>query len=703
MPLSQRPKSSVLNIHDLPLSRAACGVQRDRTRSGLRATTAVVLFVTLMPSLADGSPRTDVLLYAASPRASFDPSTVADQSAKSSIDPAQLEAFVDETVHASMRHDDIAGVSVAIVDGSGPLLIKGYGVAGRGRAVDADTLFPMQSISKTLVWIALMQLVEQGKIRLEDPINASLPALLQIPDEGFRTPILIRDLVNHTSGFEDSAFGHLFVQRAETLLPLDMYLSHFRVHRVREPGTVQIYSNYGAALGGALVAHVSGMDWEDYAERRIIQPLGMGTATFRQPYSEELVKARALPPPMPLTSAALLTDGFRRGAAGRETAPREFTSDFPAGSLVASPRGMAAYMSALLNPQIMAQAGVLQAQTLASMRTPSFNGPAGFGDMRFGFEAFALPGDIEAFGHGGDSIYQVASMTLIPSRGLGIFVSANTASARALTVALRGELMAKFYGAELAPPVYGAHAYEEAILYAGDYRNMRRPYFRTEHGIYDLLIDPISVVAEPNGDLQIRSFVSGSRLLVPMGSGVYRDKNGPDRIAFRPLDGQIGMYEPYSNTAWERVGYLERAGTAMWLIALTLLTAFFCIGSGIYRIIAPRSEAGFESYAIKVVTASAAAWIAGFALFFAFLAKGLTASNIQEIIWWYPSTALVCACWTFAGAATLTLASVPSLAVVYRSNGWSRWRSSMHALEVLIFVACAATLGRLGFVGFVSW
>jgi CubicO group peptidase (beta-lactamase class C family) len=621
---------------------------------------------------------------------------------ESSIDRNRLEAFVDATVHASMRRGDIAGVGIAIVDGSGTLLIKGYGVAGRDRAVDADTLFPVQSISKTLVWIALMQLIEQGNIRLEDPINSYLPARLQVPDEGFLRPIRVRDLINHTSGFEDSAFGHLFVRHAEELLPLDAYLSQFRVHRVREPGSVQIYSNYGAALGGALVAHVSGLDWEEYAERRIIRPLHMGAATFRQPYSEELAKARGLPHPMSPSSEAILTDGFRRSAAGLEIAPREFTADFPAGSLVASPAGMAAYMSALLNPEIMARAGVLQVQTLLSMRSPKFAGPAGFGDMRFGFEAFALPGDVEAFGHGGDSIYQVASMTLIPSRGMGIFVSANTASARALVGTLRQQLMSKFFGAELAPPVYGAHAQEEAISYAGTYRNLRRPYFRTEHGIYDLLVDASSVVAKPNGDLEIRSFVSGSGSFVPVGGGVYRDINGPNRIAFRPLGGRIGMYEPYSNTAWERVGFFERPATAAWIAALTLCAAFALIGAALYRLFAPRPDAGIEGYAAKVATAAAAAWVAGFALFFAFLAKGLTAANIQEIIWWYPSVALICACWVFAVAALLTAASVPSLVVV-RSRSWSSWRKSFHLLGVLIFVACAASCWRLGFIGFWGW
>ena len=449
---------------------------------------------------------------------------------------------------------------------------------------------------------------------------------------------------------------------------------------------------------------MSGMSWEDYAEQRIIRPVGMGTATFRQPYSVDLVQKRGLPAPMPPGSTTLLTEGFRRGAAGLETAPREFTADFPAGSLVASPSGMAGYMSALLNPELMARAGVIAGPNItSSMRTALFAGPAGFGDMRFGFQSFALPGDIQAFGHGGDSIYQVSSMTLIPSRSLGIFVTANTASARALIVGLRQQLMSKFFDSALAPPQYGVHAVAEAHSYAGDYRNLRRPYFRTEHGIYDLLIDTVRVSAQPNGDLLVRSFLNAPRFLVPMGGGVYRDKNGPDRIAFRPLNGQIGLYEPFAYTSWERAAFLDSPQWALGTIMLTLMAAILCIGGGVHRIRQQRRDTRLDSYAASTVTAAAIAWLAGFVFFFSFLAKGLTAANVQEIIWWYPSTALVCACWAFAVAATLTLAAVPGLAAVTRTNRWSAWRRSVHALSVLVFVACSATFLRLGFIGFTGW
>jgi hypothetical protein len=188
-----------------------------------------------------------------------------------------------------------------------------------------------------------------------------------------------------------------------------------------------------------------------------------------------------------------------------------------------------------------------------------------------------------------------------------------------------------------------------------------------------------------------------------MGGGVYRDSKGPEQIAFRPLNGQVGLYEPYLETAWERVGYFESPGWAILIIALTLFAAIVAVGSAIRRNVARRPDAGFENYAAMIVTASAVGWLAGFALFVMFLAKGLMSSNLGEIMWWYPSVAIICACWTFAVAAALTSASVPSLAVVARSNHWSMWRRGAHAFEVLIFIACAVTFWRLGFIGFSGW
>ena len=99
---------------------------------------------------------------------------------------AKMEAFVDGAVREAMRAEKIAGVSVAIVDRAGVVMARGYGAAAFDpyRKVDADTLFRVGSISKTPVWIAIMQLVEEGKLSLDDPINDRLPSVAADPRRG---------------------------------------------------------------------------------------------------------------------------------------------------------------------------------------------------------------------------------------------------------------------------------------------------------------------------------------------------------------------------------------------------------------------------------------------------------------------------------------------------------------------------------------
>src|SRR5208282_812384 len=175
-------------------------------------------------------------------------------------------------------------------------------------------------------WIAIMQLVEQGRLSLDDPINDRLPPSLQVPDEGFQKPILVRHLMTHTAGFEDSTEG-LFVHDPTKLMTLDQSLAAHHVHRVREPGTLAVYSNYGAALAGALVAHVVGETWQDYAERHILRPLGLGTATYREPYPESVATARELPEPVAAEVLAKTTNGFSWSSGAYHTQPFEYVSD----------------------------------------------------------------------------------------------------------------------------------------------------------------------------------------------------------------------------------------------------------------------------------------------------------------------------------------------------------------------------------------
>ena len=201
------------------------------------------------------------------------------------IDAADLSAYVDGLVDAAMKRDGIAGVTVAVVDREGPLLLRGYGISKLEprRGVDPEgTLFRIASISKTFTYLLGLQLVDAGKLDLDRPVNDYLPEALKLPDDGY-PPVLVRHLFTHSAGYEDSAMGHLFVDRADRVLSTTEYLQRHRPRRVREPGAFAVYSNYSVALLGALVAHVSGTPFDSLVERQLLQPMGMRLTTFREP------------------------------------------------------------------------------------------------------------------------------------------------------------------------------------------------------------------------------------------------------------------------------------------------------------------------------------------------------------------------------------------------------------------------------------
>ena len=148
------------------------------------------------------------------------------------------------------------------------------------RTVDPEkSLFRIGSISKTFTWLLLLRLVEEGKVKLDAPINDYLPDRLKIPAQGFSKPILVRDLLAHTVGFEDTGFGHLFKKDpAKLLSPKDYVVAH-RPNRVREPGQFSTYSNYGVMLAGAIIANIRGKDIETVADEELFRPIGMSNSS----------------------------------------------------------------------------------------------------------------------------------------------------------------------------------------------------------------------------------------------------------------------------------------------------------------------------------------------------------------------------------------------------------------------------------------
>ncbi|NLH55969.1 MAG: serine hydrolase, partial [Rikenellaceae bacterium] len=194
-----------------------------------------------------------------------------------------IECFLDGVLETQLLEKHIAGAALALVKDDEIVVTKGYGYSDYYQRIPVDptqTMFRIGSVSKLFVWFAVMQMVEQGKIDLDADVNTYLKDF-KIP-EAFDGPITMRHIMSHTPGFEDKIIK-LFSDDSLSVLPLSKLLPTQIPKRVRPAGVQASYSNHAVAIAAHIVELVSGMEWNDYVEQNIFNPLKMYTTTFRQP------------------------------------------------------------------------------------------------------------------------------------------------------------------------------------------------------------------------------------------------------------------------------------------------------------------------------------------------------------------------------------------------------------------------------------
>ncbi len=192
---------------------------------------------------------------------------------------AALEAHADTVA----KNDQFSGVVLVARHGQ-VLLRRAWGLANReaGTPVTLDTQFRIGSMNKMFTSVAILQLVEAGKLALDDPIGKYLPGY---PNQDLATKVTVRHLLTHTGGAGD-IFGAEFMKNRLALREHSDYLKLYGSRAVtHEPGTGFRYSNYGFVLLGALIEKVSGMSYYDTVRSRIFQPAGM-TSTDSLPETD---------------------------------------------------------------------------------------------------------------------------------------------------------------------------------------------------------------------------------------------------------------------------------------------------------------------------------------------------------------------------------------------------------------------------------
>lgn len=437
-----------------------------------------------------------------------------------------LEPWLDGVMKYALQRGDVAGATVVVVKDGQPLLEKGYGYAdvAKKRPVTSDTMFRIGSIGKLFTWTAVMQLVEAHKIDLDSDVNDYLD--FKIPG-GFGKPITMRELMQHTAGFEDEA-KYIFVDGPGHLMPLDKFLKENAPARIFPPGETPAYSNYGATLAGYIVQRVSGEPYEAYVQHHIFAPLGMNHSTVYQP------------PPAAL--AGDVSQGYKLGS--EPPKPYEFGNVRAAGVSANSGADMGRFMLAHLNDGRLGSFQLLQPATAELMHRQSFQATPPLPGFALGFYHEDRNGH-DVIAHEGDVNWMHSNLELVLDQHVGFFISLNSlgkdGAAGAIRNAVYNEFMDRYYPApQLGPELTFSRARTDGALLAGDYQLSRRIQTTVLSFVY--LMGQTKITQAADGVLTVGgiSTLGGApKHWREIGPYLWRDTSGSDRMAAKVVDGKV--------------------------------------------------------------------------------------------------------------------------------------------------------------------
>lgn len=317
-------------------------------------------------------------------------------------------AAIDAYVRSQMRLLHIPGVALGIVHGTQVTHLQGFGAADpSGRAVTPHTTFAISSMTKAFTAEAVMQLVEQGKVTLDAPVQRYLP-WFRVATPGASGQITVRELLNHTAGIPGSAgtavlngsSTETMEQAVQTLSAVELYAP---------PGTAFQYSNIDYVALGLIVQVTSGQSYETYLQQHVFAPLQMRNSVT--------------------TLAPAAHRGMAAGYRWWFGQPVPFTfdnppKDLPAGGIISSAEDMTHFLIAQLNAGMYGGASILSPASMAVLQRPVRF--AGITSAPYAMGWYVLPIDGESvLTHTGDNPNYYSAMAVLPQSQWAVVVLSN--------------------------------------------------------------------------------------------------------------------------------------------------------------------------------------------------------------------------------------------------------------------------------------
>ncbi|MBB6445565.1 serine hydrolase domain-containing protein [Bacillus benzoevorans] len=346
----------------------------------------------------------------------------------SGIPLSEVEGFVDGYVDDYIGKT-VPGAAIVVLKDNQIVLSKGYGYADIERKIEVNpetTVFEWGSVSKLFVWTSVMQLVEQGKIDLNEDIRTYLP-------EGFLTklkydePITMLHLMHHNAGFEEYVFD-LGYDKPDKVKSLEEGLKLSEPEQVYKPGEVVAYSNFGTALAGFIVERMTGQEFYQYVQGNILEKIGSKDSSIHPTWSDkpELIDNKA--------------------AGYTYTEPSQFkelmwfyVSMYPAGSANGPVVDLANFASAFM-PQPGEESPLFQKEsTLHEMLAQSYTANENIPGIAHGF--WEYQGKKRGLTHGGNTAAFSSNLHIVPEENFAVIVLTNQSGEADLCYGLTKKLV----------------------------------------------------------------------------------------------------------------------------------------------------------------------------------------------------------------------------------------------------------------------
>jgi CubicO group peptidase (beta-lactamase class C family) len=318
-----------------------------------------------------------------------------------------IENYLSGLVDQEMSDHEITGISIALIDDQKIIWQKGFGFADLENKIPAtpETIYRAGSISKVFTAAATMQLAEQGKIDIDQPLVKALPEFSIKSRFTDAAPVTPRNVMTHHSGLPSNYYRGLFVRNPD---PFESVLDDIRDEYLSTPpNTVFSYSNLGMALLGVSVEKISGQAFNDYMGQHFFQPLGMTGSGFA---SRAVTKAYDHNKPIEVFSLR----------------------DMPAANLLSNVVDLSQFVKMqFAEGRAGNQLILLPATTREMVRVQNANLPLTF-DSHVGLgwllSGIQVPGAGRVASHGGSLPDSHSMMSILPDHKLGVVILTNSAT-----------------------------------------------------------------------------------------------------------------------------------------------------------------------------------------------------------------------------------------------------------------------------------